>query len=322
MGAMSWMTTGGAAALALGLLSVSGALAAPEALPTGEAFTGSEEIAAPKGHDALRDARWCRVCHPAEQLQLPAWSKTAHHDQTCQDCHSGYHFNPHQPVKLANGATEGEGSTSAQRKAEAHARCGECHTDEAAKAADPKAKQPIIDEVVHGKGRKGSPDCADCHGDAHSVVLSKDLTVLQRREQMNARCIHCHEDEPLMASVDLTTRSVENYHHSVHGRQLGLGFEESPGCVDCHGGHTMTDFEKDGPKTCGECHSEATAEFVTLGDHRLYTRDQRPVSYYTLRFFAWLTFLSIAALAMHVLLDVLSTFRVAAKRRREERGDV
>ncbi|MCB9525297.1 MAG: cytochrome c3 family protein [Myxococcales bacterium] len=298
--------------LLLGLLLPLGAAAegGPGPLPADAKYQGSEEIAAPADPDSLKDPRWCRVCHPAERFTATVWKATAHHEQRCTDCHSGYHFNPHQPVELGPHAGQDEAGASPERRKEAaKARCTTCHSE----------NKPIIEKVVHGEGREGSPTCADCHGEAHSVVTVASQDKLAYRRAMNARCEHCHADEAKMAKVELTTRSVDNYHHSVHGRQLGLGGEESPGCVDCHGGHQLTDFEKDGPKTCGECHTSANAEFVTLGDHRRYTRDERPVSFFTLKFFAWLTFLSIMALCVHVLLDVLATARVTWARRR--RGD-
>ena len=120
----------------------------------------------------------------------------------------------------------------------------------------------------------------------------------------NARCEKCHGDEKRMEGKTYGTEPVRTYPHSVHGRKLDLGSSAVPGCVDCHGGHTLADLKNDGAKLCGKCHEGATADFVTVGDHRPFTREARPVSYFTLKFFGWLTFLTIFALCIHVLLDV------------------
>ena len=57
---------------------------------------------------------------------------------------------------------------------------------------------------------------------------------------------------------------------------------------------------------------------MSLGDHRPFTQEARPVSYFTLKFFGWLTFLTIFALSLHVLLDVFRSVRVILARRGDE----
>ncbi|MCA9558538.1 MAG: cytochrome c3 family protein [Myxococcales bacterium] len=278
------------------------AAAAPGPLPPELQMEGSETIASPPD-DRIQDARWCRLCHQAERFERSAWRTTAHHEQTCTDCHTGYHFNPHEPVTLGAAADADEGSTPAARRAAARERCRECHGEEL----------PTSGHIEHGPGTEGAvtPQCHDCHGDPHTIVTEASLAAPERRRRMNGRCATCHGDEEKMKAVGLTTHSVESYAHSVHARLLDLGSDETPGCVDCHQSHTLRDFEADGVAACEQCHEHATAAFVTLGDHRPYTREERPVSFFTLKFFAWLTFLSVFALAMHVLLDVFSVVRRA-----------
>lgn len=285
---------------------VGGARAAPGPtaagpLPPELTLSGSEQIPNPPDH-RLQDPRWCRLCHDADRFERSAWAETAHQEQTCVDCHTGYHFNPHLPVDLGPGAVDADdGSTTQTRRAAARARCGECHGEEL----------PAAGRVEHGPGTEGAvpPQCHDCHGDPHTIVAEATLPPTERRRLMNGRCATCHDDEERMKAAGLTTEPIAGYAHSVHARLLDLGSVNAPGCVDCHGDHTLRDMKTQGVDACGQCHEHATEAFVTLGDHRPYTREARPVSFFTLKFFAWLTFVTIFLLAMHVLLDVLATLR-------------
>ncbi|MCK6574620.1 cytochrome c3 family protein [Myxococcota bacterium] len=279
----------------------------PDGALAADGFTGSEKIAPPDA-DPLRDARWCRLCHDDDHFESSAWRTTAHTEQVCRDCHSGYHFNPHLPAELGpEAATTNEGATPAKRRAAAWATCQPCHKD-----AVPE------EGIRHGLPEPGKPaaenppTCRDCHGDPHEVLLSKSLPPVERRRKMNDRCVACHGDAERMKAAGLDDHVPAAYGHSVHGRKLDLGGERAPGCVDCHGSHETKDLKDPevGRATCGECHEHATPDFVTLGDHRPFTLEARPVSFFTLKFFGWLTFLTIFALSMHVLLDVYRSVRV------------
>ena len=301
-------------ALLVGLAGPSGptaAQAAPGPLPPETASAAPAERIAPPPEDPLREARWCRLCHPGDRFSADAWIKTAHTKQVCRDCHDGYHFNPHQPVTLGPEAADtGEGATPEKRRAQARAACVECHA---------KVLPPAVEKdghIPHGKAEgssesKNGPTCRDCHGDPHEVVAAKSLDTNTRRKQQNARCNACHADEKKMEGKAFGIEPALTYAHSVHSRKLDLGSVETPGCVDCHGAHVQNDLKNDGAKVCGKCHDHATPEFVTAADHRPFTREARPVSYFTLKFFGWLTFLTIFALCIHVLLDVGRSLRTS-----------
>lgn len=302
MGARSGIV-GVAGLLALLWPALAGAEGAPPAAP--EARSSGPSVATPDG-DSLKDPRWCLVCHVDERFSAATRVATAHHDQGCVDCHAGYHFNPHKPVELGpHAGRDADGATSARRRAVAQDRCTTCHNE----------NKPLIEKVVHGGG-EGAPTCGDCHGEAHTIVTAASLSPIERRRAMNARCAACHADAAKMAPVELTPRSVAEYKASVHGRKLHLGGADAPGCVDCHSGHTLTDLKDEGAETCGGCHSAATPAFVALGDHRPETQADSPAGYATRRGYAWLTFLVIAALALHVLLDLLASLRLLVFRRR------
>ena len=55
---------------------------------------------------------------------------------------------------------------------------------------------------------------------------------------------------------------------------------------------------------CRKCHAKATPKFAGLVTHKPLGPGHRPVSFYTQKFFGWLTFLTIAALGVHILLDL------------------
>lgn len=275
-------------------------------LPAEGARTSGPSVTAPSDPDGLKDPRWCRVCHTDDRFSGATRVATAHHRQGCADCHTGYHFNPHQPVELGpHAGQDEEGATPARRRAVAQARCTTCHNE----------NKPVIEKVIHGDG-EGAPTCGDCHGEAHTIMTAASLTPIERRRAMNARCAACHADAAKMAPVELSTRSVSEYKASVHGRQLHLGGADAPGCVDCHGGHTLTNFEDHGAETCGACHTSATPAFVALGDHGSPSEAEQPASGITRHTYTWLIFLVIAALALHVLLDVFANLRHLLFRRR------
>ena len=297
--------------------AAAGAPGKPDPLPADlsapDRFTGSEKIEAPAPTEVLKDTRWCRLCHAQEAFEPARWKKLAHDEQVCADCHTGYHFNPHLPVELGPEAADtNEGATPAKRRAAAWAACVSCHADDL----------PAGGAVAHGDGKDEggqpveTPTCRDCHGGPHDVALAESLPPAERRHRDNERCNGCHGDEARMSKAGRDTEPAASYAHSVHGRKLDLQSARAPGCVDCHGGHEHKKLDAEsGARICGDCHSAATADFVTLGDHRPFTREARPVSYFTLKFFGWLTFLTIFGLSIHVVLDVLRSVRVVLARR-------
>lgn len=276
-------------------------------MPPDLKLAGSEKISEPDTpRDALDDARWCRLCHAESRFAIETWAKTAHVEQACVDCHDGYHFNPHIAVELDPEVGETDaGSTSEKRRASAWTKCVTCHREESPEVAD------LRHHVGEKSGEGERPECADCHGQPHGITAASTLDDHGRRERANHRCEGCHGDEARMEAAGLTTHPVHTYEHTMHFKMLTLGSERAPGCVDCHGTHALFDLEQKGAEVCGECHEAATADFVPVADHRPFTLEGRPISFLTLKFFAWLTFLVIFFLALHVLLDVITTLRRA-----------
>jgi hypothetical protein len=255
------------------------------------------------------DPKWCRVCHRQERFSAARMSRSVHGSFPCRTCHIGYHFNPHEPVEVVPGPVAGVGGQPS-RASGALAACALCHADVAqALQGSPHARSS-------GDGAPLTPYCLDCHGDPHAIPRLSDEKPGHRREVMNKRCEACHGDAVRMQKVGLSTYTVESYEDSMHARKLHLGSERAPGCADCHGSHALNDLGGSRVKICGACHKGAGETFASLAMHLPLTRKDRPVGYYTQKLFAWLTFVTILFLALHVLLDVLASIRNVWRGRR------
>ena len=250
-------------------------------------------VAASGAADDTDNPKWCRACHDTETHSAARMGASVHAELTCRDCHAGYHFNPHEAVH------EDEDSKPI-------AACLECHSD----VTDDN------DRVAHGKGTEGAvtPFCLDCHGDPHGIQPIDSHGPIERRLAMNERCTTCHGSDDRMAAAGLNTHPVHGYEESMHSRKLLLGSERAPGCVDCHGGHEQTELPGGLVAKCKTCHESANAAFASLAGHAPISPSARPVAYYTQKFFAWLTFLTILLLAILVMLDLAASIRASSKR--------
>ena len=286
-------------ACAVGLLA---SLAGPPAL-------AAEDDRAPGGEGD--DPRWCRVCHQDHLLSKEALGASAHGDLGCRDCHTTFHMNPHEAVAEPTGEVAEALTKRGLRRPEAMAACLECHDD--------VAETPGV--VRHGwkggEARGQTPYCLDCHGNPHVIPSPGSADPRQRREVMNGRCEACHTDPTRIAGTDLSPDVVPTYEESVHGRKLDLGSERAPGCFDCHGGHHPNDLETDPAVACRKCHPGAGESFARLVTHAPLTAAARPVSFYTAKFFAWLTFVTILFLVFHVLMDLIAMLRLARRSAKE-----
>jgi cytochrome b subunit of formate dehydrogenase len=252
------------------------------------------------------DPKWCRVCHQDAVFAPAEVSATAHADVSCRECHKGFHFNPHEKVISPEGEPAQALKDRGLRVPDAWTACGDCHE---------VGENP--GHLPHGKDKDGAkaglPYCKDCHGSPHTIRLAKELEPNARRAEMNEKCITCHGDPKHMKPFKIPTDVVEGYEHTMHARHLHLGSKESPGCADCHGGHTPIDRNAVTAQPCIKCHANATPAFRKNATHAAMTADRRPISFWTVKFFAWLTFLTIFGLCLHVLLDLAATFRAARK---------
>lgn len=279
-------------------------------------WTARPASAAPQDAD---DPKWCRACHQEPELSAKRFRASAHAKQTCRDCHTGFQFNPHEPVKDASGKEIDALKEAGFNQPVALAACISCHDDATASVGlmdHAKRKEGAKPLTAKEAKEKGLPYCLDCHGSVHEIALSKNQSPVERRRAMNERCVNCHGDPKKMQPFERSALMPKEYEHTMHARKLELGSEQAPGCMDCHPSHKKARAKaQQAGSPCAECHKGVKTEFMALANHKPVDRETRPVSWWTQKFFAWLTFLTILALSLHVLLDLLGVIRRSWSRR-------
>ena len=132
--------------------------------------------------------------------------------------------------------------------------CGSCH-------------QLILDSWVEGSahgrawsdGQLEAPTCVTCHT-SHTI---QEPTSDDERRAFPENCGTCHED------------SLLSFRGSFHGHATNLGYVSAAICSDCHTPHA--NLPADDPRssvhpdnlgaTCGNCHGEVPAGFLTFDPH-------------------------------------------------------
>ncbi len=126
-------------------------------------------------------------------------------------------------------------------------------------------------------------DCLTCHGDptltgekegkVRSLYVKE--SALKGTPHENNGCVSCHPDaaveefphETPLQKVDCGSCHDEiarKHAASLHGRAIARGDKDAPGCIDCHGKHTILGrknpksptYVMNIPATCGQCHRE------------------------------------------------------------------
>ena len=131
--------------------------------------------------------------------------------------------------------------------------CGECHSILLNTWADGSAHG-----LAWQEGKDG-PVCITCHS-AHTI---QDPKVGDTRLQFPETCGECHEEYS-------TT-----FRDSFHGQATDLGFETGAICSDCHTPHQNLPASESASsvhpanlaETCGNCHENPSASFVSFNPH-------------------------------------------------------
>jgi len=149
-------------------------------------------------------------------------------------------------------------------------RCGSCHSDVArmnpyALPTDQWAQYRISGhgQALYLRHNDRVAVCIDCHG-THAILAPKDPESSVYPKNVPATCGRCHADPARMAGSFLSTRVVEQYRESVHGRGLlerdDLGM---PNCAICHGSHSaVPPGFRDVGHVCGRCHQQENQRFL------------------------------------------------------------
>ncbi|HVL66954.1 MAG TPA: hypothetical protein VM364_06795, partial [Vicinamibacterales bacterium] len=245
----------------------------------------------------LNVAATCGACHGNEEIvrrgRLPRDLTQAFADSihgrvlaksglmvapTCSSCHGAHDVrdpnDPHSRVATAKVATT----------------CGTCHEGVAR-----QFQGSVHAEMLRAGNGDGAPACQTCHT-AHSITRSDNpawqLSVINQ-------CGTCHADR------------VATFRDTFHGQVSTLGSRSAAGCADCHGAHEI--LPASDPRspiapanlvtTCGQCHPNATANFVKFDPHAdKHDRARNPALYYTAKFMTMLLFGVFGFFGLHTAL--------------------
>jgi cytochrome b subunit of formate dehydrogenase len=134
--------------------------------------------------------------------------------------------------------------------------CEKCHANPAIAGKynlPPADKIEAYKDSIHGRGviRSGllvSATCVSCHT-AHSVLPKTDPKSSIYKFNVPSTCGKCH------------LGILEDFRVSEHGKQWLAGSPKGPGCVTCHGSHSIQNpesqqFQLAIPLLCAKCHEK------------------------------------------------------------------
>jgi cytochrome b subunit of formate dehydrogenase len=234
------------------------------------------------GAKAIKD---CTSCHDSLHKVLkggdPASSLSpVNQIKTCGGCHeemmAGYERSEHAHALLKSGLVGSSPSCSSchgthdiHPKSEpaattSHAKspetCGTCHKAVLAQWKD-SSHGGVWKKSLDGRpaATAEGPVCVTCH-EPHAIKRTDTPVV---RKEVADRCGTCHE------------KFLATFHDSFHGQSATLKNAKAAVCADCHTPHA--NFPASDPrssvhpanlaKTCGACHANANASFLTFDPH-------------------------------------------------------
>ncbi len=216
----------------------------------------------------------------------------------CQDCHGDHFILP------------GSDPRSQVSHKNIPQTCGACHLEIYAQ----------YQESVHGqalaKGIKDVPVCTDCHGE-HNILKPQDAASTVNPGTVVNTCAKCHSKVVIMEKYGVKSEQVATYKESFHGIANEFGLLKAANCASCHTAHQIfpsddprsTVNPRNIPKTCGKCHPGANANFAK-GRIHLNPKDRSAGTVYWVALgFKVLTLSTLAALFIHILLDLYRRYK-------------
>lgn len=165
-------------------------------------------------------------------------------------------------------------------------------------------------EFKAGVHSQNGMSCTDCHqvhdtnGGAHQDPMSIPQNIPET-------CGACHKGDV-----------AKSYEDSFHGRALALGSIKTADCTSCHDSHNIIKAadpaspvaQANIPATCGKCHEEPIQNYAAGTEHKVLasTGAGKP-QYNTLKFFVWLTIISVVCLILHMEMELLHMFKKAKR---------
>ena len=260
----------------------------------------------------------CESCHKPNPLAAhpaPAGEKVSQYETsvhgeglrkdglivsaTCVSCHGFHKIREHD---------DAEAPTSRRN---IPATCGACHAG-------------ILHtylEGVHGaaleEGGEDVPVCNDCHRE-HAV---KDPALAESSVSaalVAETCARCHADDELADRYGFAASRALSWGRSYHGIASTFGATESANCASCHGFHDI--FPSSDPRsrvhaanldrTCGTCHTGASAAFARIPVHSLVDRESNFVPWLVREVYTVVVVGLISAFIVFVCIDLFGRIRM------------
>jgi cytochrome b subunit of formate dehydrogenase len=194
---------------------------------------------------------------------------------SCASCHGSH------------GILHASDEAAALHRSQVPRTCGRCHAF---------VFETWVNESSHGllwqQGSSKGPVCTDCHPSHQAQRISDRGVVLKSLEH----CRGCHGEQ------------YSTYGDSFHGKATSLGFFTGATCSDCHTPHRNLPVEDPRSSvhpdhlqaTCGSCHGEVSAHFVSFNPHADPRDGERnPELYYVWLFMTGLLLSVFGFFALH-----------------------
>jgi cytochrome b subunit of formate dehydrogenase len=239
-----------------------------------KAIAGSIHGRRAQGERAIKDCTSCHgSLHTVHRSGDPASPLSpVNQIKTCGACHEdilvNYERSEHARGLLKSGLSKGAPScSSCHGKHDVHAKSDPAATTHHSKIAETcsSCHEGILREwqdSAHGallKAGKDGPVCSTCH-EPHAIKRPDSANV---RSEVVHRCGNCHD------------QLLKSFHDSYHGKASHLKSAGAAVCADCHTPHA--NLPKSDPKssihpdnlakTCGACHQNVNASFLTFDPH-------------------------------------------------------
>jgi len=120
-----------------------------------------------------------------------------------------------------------------------------------------------------------------------------------------------------MARYGIEADQVETFEESFHGIAVRFGSKRVANCASCHGTHDIRPSDDPAssvnpaniPRTCGKCHPGANPNYARGKMHINPKVRGAGIVYWVASFFKYLTLVTVAALIVHILLDLWRRFK-------------
>ncbi|MBX3026164.1 cytochrome c3 family protein [bacterium] len=253
--------------------------------------------------DAFNARRPVRINRPLAGYQHSVHFASLLADGTgasCTDCHAAHRLYPSADPR----STTSRGNIAAT--------CGHCH-DQVAE---------VYAASIHGRavehGNADAPTCVDCHGE-HDIRAPDDPeSSVYPSRVAEASCVRCHESERISRRYGLAAGRLRSYLDSYHGLASRGGSTTVANCASCHGIHDIRPSsdprssvnKANLPRTCGQCHPGAGANFALGAIHAGIGVDngEHPLVSLVRRLYLALIILVIGGMAAHNGLDFARRF--------------